>query len=94
MALISAQHAAHQVAASQALELVWTGPTSSVPVRRNDQALYEVVASADRSLWIVSFVVFQVPRVRDGIVDAVARGVDIRLVLEFSGATGVRPRFT
>jgi cardiolipin synthase A/B len=82
LALLAAQRAAGDVAKAQTMSLVWTGPDTDVPARRNDEALYEVVASAERELLVVSFVVYRVPRVRQGIVDAVARGVDVRLVVE------------
>lgn len=89
--LLGAQRAADDVARSQTLSLVWTGPITSVPVRRNDEALYEVIESARRELLVVSFVVFRVPRVREGLVAAVERGVDVCLVLEFEGANEDRP---
>jgi phosphatidylserine/phosphatidylglycerophosphate/cardiolipin synthase-like enzyme len=81
-ALLAAQRAASNARRAQTLSLVWTGPDTDVPVRRNDEALYEVVASAERELLVVSFVVYRVPRVRQGITEAVERGVDVRLVVE------------
>lgn len=90
-ALLAAQRAAGDVAKSQTLSLVWTGPDTNVPVRRNDEALYEVIASAERELLVVSFVVFNVPRVHEGLVAAANRGVEVRLVLEFHGAKEDEP---
>jgi cardiolipin synthase len=87
-ALLAAQKAADDVAQSQTLSLVWTGPDTNVPVRRNDEALYEVVASAQHELLIVSFVVYRVPKIRDGLVAAVNRGVAVKLVFEFRDAEG------
>lgn len=68
---------------SQRLELVWTGPTlESVPPRRTDQALLQVIAAAHRTLTIVSFAAYKVPRVAEALLDAARRGVEIRLILE------------
>src|SRR5262245_24120927 len=44
-ALLAAKQAAGDQANLQAMSLVWTGPDTDIPVRRNDEALYEVVAS-------------------------------------------------
>jgi cardiolipin synthase A/B len=90
-ALLAAKQAAGDQADLQTMSLVWTGPDTDVPVRRNDEALYEVVASSMQELLIVSFVVYHVPRVRDGIANAVERGVDVTLVFERHGS-GVEPK--
>jgi phosphatidylserine/phosphatidylglycerophosphate/cardiolipin synthase-like enzyme len=81
-ALLAAQRAAGDLSKEQSTSIVWTGPDTNVPVRRNDQALYEVIASAEAELLIVSFVVYRVPKIASGIVEAVARGVSVTLVLE------------
>jgi phosphatidylserine/phosphatidylglycerophosphate/cardiolipin synthase-like enzyme len=89
VALEAAGRTASRMAAAQTIELAWTGPhTGVVPLRRIDQALYEVVAGAERELLVVSYAVFNVPRIVDGLNAAVARGVDVDLVLEFEGAEG------
>jgi cardiolipin synthase len=89
LALETAGRTASRMAGAQTVELAWTGPhTGVVPVRRIDQALYEVVAGAERDLIVVSYAVFNVPRLVDGINAAVARGVDVLLVLEFEGPEG------
>jgi cardiolipin synthase len=85
-ALLAAKQAAGDQANLQTMSLIWTGPDTDVPVRRNDEALYEVVASSVEELLIVSFVVYHVPRVRDGIASAVDRGVDVTLVFERHGS--------
>lgn len=64
------------------LELVWTGPsTSVVPVRRTEQVLFELIQEAKQMLTIMSFGVFQVPRLVEALEDAVARGLILRIVL-------------
>jgi phosphatidylserine/phosphatidylglycerophosphate/cardiolipin synthase-like enzyme len=88
-ALLAASRTAGQVAALQTIELAWTGPsTGIVPARRIDQALFEVVASSERELLVVSYAVFNVPVVLNGLNAAVDRGVSVELVLEFEGAEG------
>jgi len=65
------------------LSLVWTGPrVLSVPARRTDQALVEVIDAAQKELSIVSFVAYRVPRVREAVGRAAARGAYVRIVLE------------
>lgn len=87
LALRVAQRTAAHVGSEQTVELVWTGPrTEQVPVRRNDQALREVIDSAERELLLVSYAVFNVPKIAEGLAGAVARGATVRLVLEFQGA--------
>jgi phosphatidylserine/phosphatidylglycerophosphate/cardiolipin synthase-like enzyme len=89
LALEAAGRTASRMAGAQTVELAWTGPhTGVVPVRRIDQALYEVVAAAERDLIVVSYAVFNVPRLVDCLNAAVARRVDVLLVLEFEGPEG------
>lgn len=87
LALRVAQRTGAEVKAKQTVELVWTGPrTEEVPVRRSDQALLEVIDSAESELLMVSYAVFNVPKVASGLARALDRGVHVRLVLEFEGA--------
>jgi phosphatidylserine/phosphatidylglycerophosphate/cardiolipin synthase-like enzyme len=68
---------------SQHLELVWTGPeVETIPPRRTEQALLEVINSASSTLTIVSFVAYKVPYVCRAIAGAARRGVSVRLILE------------
>lgn len=88
-ALDAAGRTASRVASAQTIELAWTGPhTGVVPVRRIDQALYEVVVAAEHELIVVTYAVFKVPRLVEALNGAVSRGVDVVLVLEFEGAEG------
>jgi phosphatidylserine/phosphatidylglycerophosphate/cardiolipin synthase-like enzyme len=67
----------------QRLELVWTGPDSDIiPLRRTDQALLQLIDSAQDHLHIVSFAVYKVDTIGQAIVDAVRRGVSISIYLE------------
>lgn len=63
-------------------ELVWTGPaTTVVPVRRTEQVLFDLIRCAERQLTIMSFGIFQIPRLVAELEHALARGVILRLVL-------------
>ncbi|MGE3794646.1 MAG: DISARM system phospholipase D-like protein DrmC [Dehalococcoidia bacterium] len=73
------------------VSLVWTGPTSAAAIpRRTDQALLQVVNAARERLIVVSFAVYRVPDVADGLVRAARRGVRVDLVLESEAASGGR----
>jgi phosphatidylserine/phosphatidylglycerophosphate/cardiolipin synthase-like enzyme len=64
------------------VELVWTGPaTSVVPVRRTEQVMTDLIDSANRKLTIMSFGIFQVPRLVESLEHALERQVDIRIIL-------------
>lgn len=73
--------AAHREAES--VELVWTGPdVAAVPMRRTEQVVLEVIASAQERLLIVSYAVYHIPHIRDALIEAADRGVAITLTLE------------
>lgn len=66
-----------------ALELVWTGPEQpGARFRQTEQALLELLASARTRLTIVSYAVYRIPRIRDALVEAARRGVDLRIITE------------
>ncbi|OUS30677.1 phospholipase [Gammaproteobacteria bacterium 45_16_T64] len=65
------------------VDLVWTGPDlNQFPVRRSEQVLLDVINSANDSLFIVSFVLINIPSVEGAIAEAVERGVDVRMLIE------------
>jgi len=74
---------------NEKVELVWTGPDLNfVPVRRSEQLLLELVDTAKSSLFLVSFVVVNIPRVEDAIRRAIDRGVDVRMLVESEDREG------
>jgi len=82
-ALLAALAATARARQEQSVELVWTGPdVAGMPLRRTDQALLEVIDTAQRSLLIVSFAVYKVPAVAEAIVRAAVRGVAVSICLE------------
>jgi phosphatidylserine/phosphatidylglycerophosphate/cardiolipin synthase-like enzyme len=69
--------------ARQSLEIVWTGPASKESAfRRTDQALLALIQQAKTSFIIVTFAAYKVPHIAAALVAAVARGVQVTLILE------------
>jgi phosphatidylserine/phosphatidylglycerophosphate/cardiolipin synthase-like enzyme len=83
--LLAASHAFEGVSRRQSAELVWTGPTtSSVSARRTEQALLQVIGAAKQTLFVTSFVAYDVPAIVKALNDASTRGVSISMLLESS----------
>ena len=83
--LLAANHAFENVSKHQATELVWTGPTTPfVSARRTEQALLQVVGAAKQTLFITSFVAYDVSTIVKALNDASTRGVSISMLLESS----------
>lgn len=87
--LLAASHTYGKANAVQAVELVWTGPTTPfVPARRTEQALLEVINGAERTLHITSFVAYDVSTIVKALNAAGERGVAISMLLELSQEHG------
>ncbi len=71
-------------ARSETVSVVWTGPTApkAFPVRRTDQALLDLIASATKRVTIVSFVIYKVADITNALREAANRGVAIDLIFE------------
>lgn len=83
--LIAASHVYAKAASEQSTELVWTGPTTPfVSARRTEQALLQVINSAEQSLFITSFVAYDVSSIVKALNAADERGVTITMLLESS----------
>jgi phosphatidylserine/phosphatidylglycerophosphate/cardiolipin synthase-like enzyme len=81
--MLTAAQVAKYYRQTQQLEIVWTGPDSQViPLRRNDQALLQLIHEAQQSLHIVSFAVYKVANIAQTIIEAANRGVSISIYLE------------
>ena len=60
-ALLTALYSNEYFYETSKTELVWTGPnTQIIPLRRTDQALLQVINSANKDLLIVSFAVYKI----------------------------------
>jgi phosphatidylserine/phosphatidylglycerophosphate/cardiolipin synthase-like enzyme len=69
--------------ANETLDLVWTGPTvETLPLRRTDQVLLDLINAAEREILIVAYAAYKVPELVSAMKVALARGVRILLVLE------------
>ena len=87
--LLAASHVVIKSSAAQSTELVWTGPTTPfVAARRTEQALLQVINAAHRTLFITSFVAYDVSTIVKALNDASNRGVDISMLLELSQEHG------
>lgn len=87
--LLAASHIFAKSAAEQSIELVWTGPTTPfVSARRTEQALLQVINAAQSTLFITSFVAYDVSGIVKALNAADARGVLITMLLESSQDQG------
>ena len=93
-ALLSAQHAANAAYSKEMADLIWTGPsTNAVPLRRTDQALYELILNSSSELLLVSFVVYKVDRLVEALNEAISRGVDLTIIMEVGQESGGKITF-
>ncbi len=73
----------------ESTELVWTGPvTPLVSKRRTEQVLLEIIRGAEQEIFIVSFVAYEVPEVMKALIQALDRGVEIKILIESSNSHG------
>lgn len=83
--LLAAGHVFESVSKHQSAELVWTGPTTPfVSARRTEQALLQVIGAAKLTLFVTSFVAYDVTTIVKALNDASRRGVSISMLLESS----------
>lgn len=74
---------------SSAIDILWTGPqTTAVPVRQTEQALCELIDSAKKDVFIVSFVAYKADKVYNSIRSAIDRKVTVRFLTEASKKNG------
>jgi cardiolipin synthase A/B len=69
----------------QKTELLWAGPAPAgeMPARRIDQVLYDLIATAERDVLLITFAAHKIRRLTEVLASASCRGVRVRLVLEF-----------
>ena len=89
MAIRSATATSRYSAKQGQVELLWTGPeTSVVPLRYTEQALCELINSAQRKLFIVSFVAYKADAIIKALNSAILRNVEVSFLLERSKNSG------
>lgn len=87
--LLAASHVYTKAASEQSTELVWTGPTTPfISARRTEQALLQIINSAEQSLFITSFVAYDVSSIVKALNAASERDVEIAMLLESSQEHG------
>ena len=83
LALLTAAHSEKAHRDHQTVELVWTGPeTGVVPFRRTEQAIHQVIDSAAQRVLVVSYAVYNIPRICEALVRAADRGAAITVIVE------------
>lgn len=83
--LLAAGHVFTKATNQQSTELVCTGPTTPfVSARRTEQALLQVINASEESLFITSFVAYDVLAIVKALNEASYRGVVISMLLELS----------
>jgi phosphatidylserine/phosphatidylglycerophosphate/cardiolipin synthase-like enzyme len=89
-AMLTASSAAyHRAKGEQEVELVWTGPSSTlVATRKTEQALLQVIDAATSRLFITSFVAYDVASIVKALQRAIERGVQVSMLLEASELHG------
>ena len=90
LALMAASAVLGRARMSQTVEVVWTGPVGTLPVRRTAQVLQGLIDGAQRELMIVSFAVYDVPTIAAAIARAAQRGVTITIIIESPAASDGR----
>lgn len=84
-AILGAQFVSDGLSNEGTVELVWTGPkTGLIPIRRTSQVLQELIDSAQKNLFVVSFVFFGASQVVEAMNAAIARGVRLQILMESS----------
>jgi phosphatidylserine/phosphatidylglycerophosphate/cardiolipin synthase-like enzyme len=89
LALHSAAATAEHLRRSERVELVWTGPDPDAATwRRLDRALLQVVGAAEHRLLLTTFAAYPGAELLQAIEAAVARGVNVWIILETKADSG------
>lgn len=87
--LLASSHVIRQEALEKSSELVWTGPsTTQGSSRRTEEALLQVIDAAKHTLFITSFVTYDIPRIVKALNCAADGGVSVSILLELSQSHG------
>jgi len=94
LALRASGRTAERLAAEQRFEIAWTGPgTETVPLRRVDQVLYELVETSKKGVLLVSYAAYKAEKAMESLRRAAERGVRVELVMELSQQSGGKIAF-
>lgn len=87
--LVGAAHAWNEAQKEVSVELVWTGPTTPfVATRRTEQVLLDLIRGAEKELFLVSFVAYDVPAIVEALNKAIEKSVVVRFLLESATSEG------
>jgi phosphatidylserine/phosphatidylglycerophosphate/cardiolipin synthase-like enzyme len=65
------------------VNLAWTGPRSpSLPLRRTEQVLTELIDDAKTELFVIAFAFYKAENVKNALLRAIARGVQVTMLME------------
>src|SRR5438105_7624567 len=83
IALCASLYARWQI--KQKVELLWTVPlpAGGMLARRIDQVLYNLIATSQKDILLITFAAHKIHRLADMLALASRRGVRVRLILEF-----------
>lgn len=82
-ALLSAAYTNHTIQEKLSVELVWTGPESTkIPIRRTDQVLLQLIRECTQELTLISFAFYKVPNVVQALLEALEKGIKLRIIAE------------
>ena len=82
-ALMSSAYSVKQSRQEINAELVWTGPEATkIPLRRTDRVLLQIIKEAQTELTLISFAVYKIPEISQVLIEALNRGVKVRLIAE------------
>jgi len=94
LALRAAAEAASVVGELNRTEIAWTGPaTDAVSMRRVDQLIYEMMSGAEQEIFLVTYAAYKAEKAVKSLSDAVARGVQVSLIIEVSKESGGTLKF-
>ena len=83
VALLTAAEVEKSHREDQSVEIVWTGPeVGLIPLRRTEQALLQLISSAAHRIVIVSYAVYNIPRICEALIEAADRGAKITIIIE------------
>ncbi len=93
-ALLSGAYTRNSLQNDLAVELVWTGPESTViPIRRTEQVLLQLIRECRSELTLISFAIYKVPEVVQALLQALERGIRLRIIAETPEASSGKITF-
>ena len=88
-ALRAASETANLIEKRESIEMVWTGPpTNLVSSRHTQQVLNEVILSAKKRLFLVSFVAYNIDTVIQKLQEVANKNIRVNILLELSKVDG------